>query len=69
MCKKYIKRYTIKTFIYKDKVVEICSYQLKRKTIIYASVNTEFNKKLYYLISVNNVREAIRKARKKIDSY
>lgn len=69
MCKKYTKRCMIKTFIYKDKVVEIYSYQFKRKTIIYASVNTEFNKKIDYLISVNNVREAIRKARKKIDSY
>lgn len=62
-------RYMIKTFIYKDKTVEICSYQLKRKTIIYASVNTEFNKKLYYLISAKNIREAIRKSKEKIDSY
>lgn len=69
MCKKYTKRCMIKTFIYKDKAVEICSYQLKRKTIIYASVNTEFNKKLYYLIPAKNIREAIRKSKEKIDSY
>ena len=62
-------RHMIKTFIYKDKTVEICSHQLKRKTIIYASVNTEFNKKLYYLIPAKNVREAIRKSKGKIDSY
>ena len=42
-------RYMIKTFIYKNKTVEICSYQLKRKTIIYASVNTEFNSFSYIL--------------------
>lgn len=59
----------IKSFIYKDKVVEIFQIQLKRATIIFAFAESELGEGQFYSETAGNVREGIRKAKEIIDSY
>lgn len=59
---------TGKIFLYKDKVVDITIQQYRRETIIIVFIESEC-KEYHYVEFVNNIRQAIRIAKERIDSY